>query len=62
MRLAMFKNIWGVVAAGLLCIRGAEALISADKLCKPSIPLVDLGPIKINSSQGRPERSDDVLD
>jgi hypothetical protein len=34
MRLPFVKNIWGVVVAGLLCVRGADALISANKLCK----------------------------
>jgi hypothetical protein len=37
----MFKNVWGVLAAGLLCVKGAEALISADKLCKPFLQIFD---------------------
>jgi hypothetical protein len=34
MRLPFVKNIRIVVLAGLLCVRGADALISANKLCK----------------------------
>lgn len=34
MRLPFIKNVWGAVVAGLLCARGAQALISADRLCE----------------------------
>jgi len=37
MRLPFVKNIWGVVVAGLLCVRGADALISANKLYTDSV-------------------------
>jgi hypothetical protein len=43
MRLPFVKNIWGVMVAGLLCVRGADALISANKLCK-SFPVQSPSP------------------